>query len=82
MCNQQAKARVDVAANACNKALEQWRNAVVALGTNVSVNGFGIIHDRYAFRRQLLDAQARVTASLAALDDVTDWPSNVDYDEL
>lgn len=82
MTIEQAKGRVDAAAKACDKAVSQWQAAVSALGANVSVNGFGIIHDRYAFRQKLHEAQARIAASLAALDDVADWPSNVDYDEL
>jgi len=77
-----ARDRVDAAAKACDKALSSWQSASAALGGNVSVNGFGIIHDRYAFRQKLHEAQARIAASLAALDDVTDWPSSVDYDEL
>ena len=82
MTIRQAKDRVDAAASACDKALTQWRGAVAALGSNVSVNGLGIIHDRSAFRQKLYEAQARIEASLAALDDVTDWPSSADYDEL
>lgn len=82
MSIEQAKDRVDAAAKASDKALAQWQAATSALGGGVSVNGFGIIRDRYAFRQHLHEAQAHIAASLAALDDVTDWPSDVDYDEL
>lgn len=82
MTIEQPKDRVEAAAKACDQALKQWRAAVAALGGNVSVNGHGIIHDRFAFRQKLNEAQARIAASMAALDDVPDWPSNVDYDEL
>lgn len=82
MSNQQAKQRVDAAAKASDKALAQWRAAVSALDGHVRVNGLGVIRDPHAFRQQLYEAQARIAATLAALDDVTDWPSNVDYDKL
>lgn len=72
----EARERVDVAAAACEKAIAQWQSAAAALNGNISVNGYGIIHDRYAFRRQLAEAQARIAASFAALDGVTDWPSS------
>lgn len=78
----EAKRRVEAASVACDKALESWKKAVAALGGNVSVNGFGIIHDRSAFRQKLCEANASIAASLAALDAVTEWPSNVDYDQL
>ena len=45
------------------------------------VNGFGIIHDRSAFKQKLYEAQAQISAGLAALDGV-DWPTGTDYDEL
>lgn len=78
----EAKERVEAAAAACDKAISQWQSATAALNGNVSVNGFGIIHDRSAFRQKLFEAQARIAASFAALDSVTNWPSNADYDQL
>lgn len=78
----EAKARVDAASAACDKAIDYWKKGVAALGGNVSVNGFGIIHDRSAFRQKLYEANASIAASLAALDAVLDWPSNSDYDQL
>lgn len=78
----EAKRRVDAASVACDKSLESWKKAVSALGDNVSVNGFGIIRDRSAFRQKLREANASIAASLAELDAVTEWPSNADYDQL
>lgn len=78
----EAKDCVDAAAAACDKAIAHWQAATAAINGNVSVNGFGIIHDRFAFRQKLNEAQARIAASFAALDAVTDWPSNADYDQL
>lgn len=78
----EAQSRVDAATLACHKSLEHWRKAVDALGTNVSVNGVGVLHDRYAFRQRLVEAQASIQASVAALDAVHDWPSSADYDQI
>lgn len=78
----EARNRVDAASLACDKSLEHWRKAVDALGTNASINGVGVLHDRYAFRRRLIEAQAHIQASLAALDAVHDWPSTADYDQI
>ena len=46
-----AKDRGDAAAAACDKAISHWQSATTALKGSVSVNGFGIIHDRSAFRQ-------------------------------
>lgn len=78
----QADDCIKEAAAACEKALAQWQMAATALNGTISVNGFGIINDRYAFRQKLIEAQARIAASFAALDDVQVWPSNADYDQL
>lgn len=78
----EAQTRITAAETACEKAITSWRGAVSALGENVSVNGYGIIHDRHAFRMKLHEANARIAASLAALDQVEDWPSSADYDQL
>jgi len=77
-----AKARIDAASDASEKALEHWRKAVDALGATTTVNGVGVIRDRYAFRQRLMEAQARITASFAALDAVSDWPSEADYEHI
>lgn len=79
--NAEVQAKVSEAEKACDKSLDAWRAAIAALGTDVSVNGYGIIHDRSAFRQRLQTAQLRITESLAALDGV-DWPSNAEYDQL
>lgn len=77
----QAKNKVVAAEKACDKSLDAWRTAVSALGTDVSVNGYGIIHDRSAFSQRLQSAQLHIAESLAALDGV-DWPTNAEYDQL
>lgn len=78
----EAKNKIDAASVACDKALESWRNAGAVLCRDVSINGFGILRDRYAFRQQLHETQAHIAASLAALDEVSDWPNDFDYDQL
>ncbi len=78
---EEVQAKVSEAEKACDKSLEAWRAAVSALGTDVGVNGFGIIHDRSAFRQRLQTAQMHIAESLDALDGV-DWPTNADYDHL
>lgn len=78
----EAKAKIDTASNACETALDSWRAGIAVLGTNVSVNGFGIINDRHAFRQRLREAQAHIAASLAVLDGVDEWPNSFDYDQL
>lgn len=76
----EARNRIREASAACEKALDQWHKAIDALDKDVGVNGLGVIRDRYAFRRQLMEAQASIAASFAALDAVKDWPSDADYD--
>lgn len=78
--NTESENRINSAAKACDEALKEWRAAVKALGESVSVNGAGVLHDEYELRRRLLDAQTHITASFAALDSVTEWPSDADYD--
>ena len=78
----EAKAKVAAASKATETAIAEWRSAIAALQTGASVNGYGILHDRYAFRHQLHEAKARIDASLAALDDVDEWPNEFDYDQL
>jgi hypothetical protein len=77
-----ANDRVASAQVACDKAVSHWQAAAAAINGDVSLNGYGIIRDRSAFRQKLHEAQARIAASLAALDEVESWPSSVDYDEL
>ena len=76
----ESKDRINAAAKACDEALKEWRAAVKALGENVSVNGAGVLHDEYELRRRLLDAQTHITASVAALNSVKEWPTDIDYD--
>lgn len=77
-----SKERIKDAQRACDKSLGYWREAVQALGTNVSVDGAGVIHDRHEYRSRLYEARARIEASLAALDAVDSWPTGSDYDAL
>lgn len=81
MSMEEAKAKVAAAERACEKALDAWRAAIQALGTDVSVNGYGILHDRAAFQQRLRAAQQHIAESLESLSHV-DWPGEQDYDRL
>lgn len=78
---QDAQERIAAAGTACNRALESWRQAHALLKPDVSVNGFGVIHDKSAFRQRLAQAKVEINAALAALEGV-EWPSDADYDNF
>ncbi len=76
-----ARIKIRRAEQDCDKALTEWRAAVAALRYDVSVNGYGIIHDIPAFRQRLAEAKAALDRSQAALADI-ELPSHEDYDSL
>lgn len=77
----EAKDKIDAASRACDEAHKAWSDAASALAGTVSVNGYGIFHDRDEFRRKLESARANINDALNALNGV-DWPADADYDQL
>lgn len=78
---QEALNKVAEAERVCSKVQAAWAHAEAALAGGVSVNGYGIYHDRDALRRKLEDAQAHIAEALCTLNSVV-LPSNADYDQL
>ncbi len=76
---QEAQDKINAAASGCEAAQKEWRSATAALDGSISVNGYGVHHDRHQLRYKLLDAQKHIQAALATLDKI-DWPYNADYD--
>ena len=79
MNKQEANDKISAASKGCEAAEKEWRAAVSVIGGSISVNGYGIHHDRFELSRKLLDAQKHIQESLKALDGI-DWPSKADYD--
>lgn len=75
-----AKDKIDAASRACDEAHKSWAEAGNALAGTVSVNGYGIFHDRHEFRRKLESARSSLNDALKALEGV-DWPTDADYDQ-
>lgn len=75
---QQAEDKINAAAKGCEEAVRAWQAAESAISGTISINGYGVHHDRDELRYKLLKAQEHIKTSLAALDRV-EWPSNADY---
>jgi len=75
----EAKEKINNAAKSCEKALDEWRAAAKALDGSISVNGYGIHHDRFELRYKLLAAQTNIQKALETLNNI-DWPVNADYE--
>jgi len=78
---QEAHVKISAAEVACGEVQEKWSAATQALAGSVSVNGFGIYHDRFALRSKLMDARANIDDALKALESV-EWPTDADYDQF
>lgn len=78
---QEAHTKISAAEVACGLVQEKWGAAEQALSGSVSVNGFGIYHDRFSLRSKLLDARENINEALKALDAV-EWPTDADYDQF
>ena len=75
----QGKEKVAAAIKASEEVLQQMGAAAQALRKNISVNGYGIFHDRQTVRNDLLGAKAHLDQALATIQQVS-WPSDADYD--
>jgi len=76
-----AKEKIASAEKGCQKAQEAWADASAALAGGVSVNGYGIYHDRSELRYKLQAAQVSIGNAMKALDEI-DWPTESDYNQL
>ena len=76
----QSKDKIATASQACDEAHKSWSEATQALAGAVSVNGYGIFHDRQEFRRKMESARTSINDALKALEGV-DWPTDADYDQ-
>lgn len=75
-----ALAKISAAEVECGEVQDKWNAATQALSGSVSINGYGIFHDRaYALRQKLEAAKASIHEALQILDGI-DWPSEGDYD--
>jgi len=73
--------KVAAAEKACREAQAAWSAAAEALSGGVSVNGYGIFHDRSQLRDKLMDARTHIEGALAVLERI-DWPTSAEYDQL
>lgn len=76
-----AKEKIAAAEKGCQKVQAAWADASAALAGGVSVNGYGIYHDRFELRNKLQASQANINKAIKALDEI-EWPTNADYDQL
>lgn len=74
-----SKEKICAASDGCDAAVKEWHAATAILSGTISVNGFGVHHDRYELRYKLLAAQTHIQEALGLLDGI-DWPNNADYD--
>lgn len=75
----EAEIKIAAAEKACSKVQTEASAAFAALNRGLSVNGYGIYHDRFAVRNNLQEAKAHIQEALNALNDI-DWPTNAEYD--
>jgi uncharacterized protein YdaU (DUF1376 family) len=76
---QEAQDKIYAASKGCEAAEKEWRAATAALNGSISVNGYGIHHDRFQLRYKLLDAQKHIQEALRVIDGI-DFPYDADYD--
>ncbi len=79
LAKQEAQRKLAAAEKASAMALQGKQAALEALMGSVSVNGFGIVRDPYAARRQLQAAQDCIQQALTVLSCV-EWPTDAEYD--
>lgn len=77
---QHAQRKLTAAEKATTLVLEGKHGAINALA-NDTVNGYGILRDPQATRRQLEQARVLIQAAIAMLV-ATDWPTDTDYDHF
>ncbi|MND21785.1 hypothetical protein D3C80_121550 [compost metagenome] len=72
---------IRAAEKGCSKVHEAWSSAHEALHANVSINGYGVYHDKGERLRSMLQkAQSQIAIALAGLDGIR-WPTDADYDD-
>ena len=76
---EKARQKIHVASSACERAEDAWRAAVKRLNGSISLNGYGVHHDRYELAGKLFDARHHIQVALDALNEI-EWPTNEDYD--
>lgn len=78
---QEAEARVVAAGKACDQVMAELRAADSVLSGSISVNGYGIFHDKFQVRAKLHEARKHIDEAMKLFEQV-EFPTEADYDQL
>lgn len=76
-----AQQKINLASKACDQVIADVYSAHAALGRRMSVNGYGVLHDRRELAANLREAQTLVVSALQKLDAI-EFPTAQDYDKV